>query len=235
MIKMRKVVALGLAVLMLLVIVVTPAFAAKPGNPDDGYNGNGAPSGPHYNLNIIGTGEKDADMTGNNGHRIFVKLTGNTKIMLSEGDFQVLDANGTDGEASFQLPLPAECYATVDPDTGDVVTPDTCIVRYTVWVRPLGMPGGKANMKTCAVDDAGVTWCSDPDWWVEVERKNGQSKFTNVSRELLFVSTDIDADGKVEHIQLFDPLLEDYYWDYNNQGLKLLQMRFYEGDYEIKW
>src|SRR3989338_11328150 len=89
--------------------------------------GNGAPSGAHYNLNLIGVPKgKTADMTGNNGHRIFVKLTGGTKIMLAEGDFQVLDANGTDGSAAFQLPLPAECYATVDPDTGDVVTPDSC-------------------------------------------------------------------------------------------------------------
>jgi hypothetical protein len=32
--------------------------------------GNGAPTGSHYNLNIIGVPkDKDADMTGNSGHR----------------------------------------------------------------------------------------------------------------------------------------------------------------------
>src|SRR5919197_1212012 len=50
--------------------------------------GNGAPSGAHYNLNIIGVPkQKSADMTGSNGHVIFVSLAGNTKINLSAGDF----------------------------------------------------------------------------------------------------------------------------------------------------
>jgi len=39
--------------------------------------GNGAPSGAHYNLNLIGVPkDKTADMTNNDGHRIFVQLTG---------------------------------------------------------------------------------------------------------------------------------------------------------------
>src|SRR5262245_8793813 len=55
-------------------------------------NGNGAPSGAHYNLNVIGVPKgKSADMTGNNGHRIFVALQSKTKILLSPGDFGVLD------------------------------------------------------------------------------------------------------------------------------------------------
>ena len=45
--------------------------------------GNGAPKGSHYNLNIIGVKKgKTADMSGNNGHRIFVNLEGKSKIML---------------------------------------------------------------------------------------------------------------------------------------------------------
>jgi hypothetical protein len=225
---MKKAVFVG----VLLVLVLAAAMPVAAGT------GNGAPSGPHYNLNIIGVPKgKTADMTGNNGHRIFVPLEGSTKIYLSEGDFAVLDANGTDGPAAFQLPLPAECYATVDPDTGDVVTPDVCTVRYTVWIRGLGKPGGKADMYTCAEDpdlpDGYI--CSDPEWWVEVTRSHGKSTFTNVSRELLFLSADVDADGKVEHVQLFDPLFDTYYWQYDNSGLKLAQLRFYMGDYEIKW
>ena len=39
--------------------------------------GNGAPSGSHYNLNIIGVShDKTAAMDDNNGHRIFVQLWG---------------------------------------------------------------------------------------------------------------------------------------------------------------
>src|SRR5688572_24983945 len=65
--------------------------------------GNGAPSGAHYTLNIIGVPKnKSAPLTGNKGSRIFVPLSGSTKINLKEGTFQVLDANGTDGSAAFQ-------------------------------------------------------------------------------------------------------------------------------------
>src|SRR5262245_19193830 len=59
--------------------------------------GNGALSGPHFNLNIIGVQKgKSPNLTGGDGHRIFVPLVGTAKINLTEGtDFQVLDANAT--------------------------------------------------------------------------------------------------------------------------------------------
>lgn len=224
---MRKV--LFYTVLIVVLIAVAVPVAAGKGD---------MPTGPHYNLNIIGVPKnKTAEMSGNNGHRIFVPLDESTKIYLSVGDFAVLDANGTDGPAAFQLPLPAECWATVDPVTGDVVTPTSCTVRYTVWVRALGKPGGHADMYTCAEDPdlPGGYICSDPAWWVEITRTKGKSTFTNVSRELLFLSADVDADGNLEHVQLFDPLFDTYYWQYDNYGLKLAQLRFYMGDYTIKW
>ena len=85
----------------------------------------------HYNLNIIGVPKaKTADMTGDSGHRIFVPLTGKVSISLKEGDFQVLDANGTDGKASFQLPNP-------DPDNDGTTL-------YSVYARALGKPGGSS-------------------------------------------------------------------------------------------
>src|SRR5262245_7437905 len=67
--------------------------------------GNGAPSGPHFNLNIIGVPKgKSADLTSSDGRRIFMPLAGRSRINLVEGaDFAVLDANGTDGSAAFQL------------------------------------------------------------------------------------------------------------------------------------
>jgi hypothetical protein len=176
--------------------------------------GNGAPSGSHYNLNIIGVPkDKTADMTGNNGHRIFVSMDGRTKILLSEGDYQVLDANGTDGSASFQLPNP-------DPD-GDGTT------MYSVFARALGTPGGKSITTTCATDpDTGEEVCSVVS--LELERKRGKSSFKNVSRYLLYIYADLDDDGDLERVPLFDDALQGYFWDYDNQGLKLAQLRFYE-------
>jgi hypothetical protein len=176
--------------------------------------GNGGPSGSHYNLNIIGVSQnKSADLTGGDGHRIFVPLSGSTKIMLNEGDFQVLDANGTDGSASFQLPNP-------DPTNSGTTT-------YSVYARALGKPGGSSTQTTCATDPTtGDVYCSIYQS-VQV-RGTGASKFTNVSRELLYVYADIDGDGTIDRMPLFDSRLQDYYWQYDNNGLKVLQLRFYE-------
>ena len=135
--------------------------------------GNGAPSGPHYNLNLIGVpkGKSAVDTSNSNGKRIFVSLEGRTRILLSEGPFDVLDYNGTDGEASFQLPNP-------DPD-GDGTT------AYSVYVRALGKPGGKATLQSCFEDSTG-TWCAaDFVGGVEpimLERTKGKQTFQNVSR-----------------------------------------------------
>jgi hypothetical protein len=177
--------------------------------------GNGAPSGGHYNLNIIGVSRnKTASMTGDDGHRIFVPLWGNPKIMLTEGpDFAVLDANGTDGEASFQLPNP-------DPDgTGTTV--------YSVFARALGTPGGKSLTTTCAIDPVdGSEVCSVTT--LTLERSKGKSTFDNVSKYLLYIYADIDGDGVLDRVPLFDSSLTGYFWDYDNQGLKVAQLRFYE-------
>ena len=205
------------AVLAAITFAYTSSYAAKGGNQSgDELTGNGSPSGAHYNLNIIGV-EKDktADMTGNNGHRIFVKLYGKTKINLSEGsDFQVLDANGTDGDgATFQLPNP-------DPD-GDGRT------EYSVYARALGKPGGSAKISTCATDvETGEEVCSTLTY-VAVSEK-GKESFQNVSKELLYIYADLDGDGTDERYPLFSDELEGYFWDYDNNGLRLLQLRFYE-------
>ena len=200
--------------------------------------GNGAPSGPHYNLNIIGVPKgKSANMTGGSGHRIFVPLgrTGepaNTKINLTEGPFAVLDGNGTDGTASFQLPNPDE--------NGDGTT------SYSVFVRALGKPGGKATMQSC-YEDATGTWCAVdfPDGVnpITIERTPGKvAKFVNVSRDLLYVDvclawdvgpdllpgTADDVCTDVDQVPLFGNDLLLYSWSYDNEGLKLAQLRFYE-------
>lgn len=178
------------------------------------FAGNGAPSGAHYNLNIIGVSqEKSADMTNNDGHRIFVKLEGNTRILLSEGDFNVLDANGTDGSASFQLPNP-------DPDNDG-------ITEYSVYARAVGKPGGEAKITTCATDPVtGEELCSMET--LTVKRSKGKPMFENVSKQLLYIYVDLDGDGVAERYNLFADELQDYFWSYDNNGLKVLQLRFYE-------
>jgi hypothetical protein len=206
---------------VLLVIVLAAAMPVAAGN--------GAPSGAHYNLNVIGVPkDKKVDTGGSNGHVMFVGLgrTGevaNTKILLTEGPYDVLDANGTDGQAAFQLPNP-------DPD-GDGVT------AYSVYVRALGKPGGKAVMQSCYTEE-GVDWCAvqflggvEP---ITIERTKGKQIFENVSKDLLYVDycTAWDATTgectAVDQIPLFSDDAIQYFWDYDNSGLKLAQFRFYE-------
>jgi hypothetical protein len=203
----KKLLAMGLAMVLVLTLGSGVALAGKA------VTGNGGPSGPHYNLNIIGVPkDKTADMTGNNGHRIFVKLDGKSKIMLQEGDtYQVLDANGTDGPAKFQLPNP-------DPDNDG-------ITEYSVFARPLGKPSGWAIVTTCAWDPIAEEEVCSLESYVAV-RSKGKSGFTNVSRQLLYIYADL-GDG-VKRYPLFDDRLEDYFWSYDNHGLKILQLRFYE-------
>ena len=200
--------------------------------------GNGAPSGTHYTLNIIGVPkDKSANLTGGSGRRIFVDLgkTGevaNTRINLSEGDFAVTDANGTDGTAAFQLPNP-------DPDLDGTTS-------YSVYVRALGKPERKASMQSC-YEDATGTWCA-VDFTGGVEpitigrTKGGVAKFVNVSKDLLYVDfcvtwtagddgvlgTADDVCTAVNQIPLFSNADLSYYWSYDNEGLKVAQLRFYE-------
>lgn len=213
-----------------LIAALTLTLGAGIALAGNGEKGNGAPSGAHYNLNIIGVqNPKDADMTGNNGHRIFVLLGSNgdvrrSKILLAEApvgeSYAVLDANGTDGEAKFQLP---------DPDpTNDGIT------EYSVFARPLGKPGGTSTMTTCFYDTDGDSgdgltqeYCSTGADTLTLTRTNGKQQFQNVSRQLLYIYADIDNDGSIERVPLFADGDDSYYWYYDNQGLKVAQLRFY--------
>jgi hypothetical protein len=180
--------------------------------------GNGAPSGAHYNLNIIGvSNDKSVNFDGGNGGRIFVDLNGSTRINLTEGDYQVIDANGTDGTAAFQLPNP-------DDGSGNLA--------YSVWYRALGKPGGHASMTTCFTElETATTWCnSGTDLVVSLKRVAGSTKFVDISKQLLQVCADVNTDPLVTTLQLvplFSDLGVDYFWQYDNTGLKLAQLRFY--------
>lgn len=190
---------------------------ALAGSAQGAPNGNGAPSGAHYNLNIIGmSNPKTADTSTSNGHTIFVPLQGGCKIELSEGDFQVLDRNCTDGgAAAFQLP---------DPDPGNTGT-----TVYSVYARALGKPGGSSTTTTCFTDTTtNEDYCSI--YQMVLVRGTGKSSFTNVSQELLYVYYCDTDTGKIVRESLFNNDLYDYYWDYQNSGLRLAQLRFYPGE-----
>jgi hypothetical protein len=230
---LRKAITLGLIGLAACAVSVS-ALAAKPGTTDGDpvYNGNGAPSGPHYNLNLIGkrwvkSGPDEPVPTNGNGHRIFVRLgsdgsPANTKIMLGasddpangypcgNSDFCVTDYDGTDGWAEFFLPT---------PDGGDYGgTACDGTTDWTVYARAVGNSGG-ADMYTCA-SDGDYLYCGSEVHTFSTG--NGAPKFTNVSRELFYVRV-----GNVRY-PIFGDDGYDYWWEYDNKGLKLAQLRFYQ-------
>jgi len=235
-------------------VLIAAGLVASSALAGSAMAGNGAPQGPHdYQLNIIGTSDKNPNMTGGNGARIFVDLVGDSRIALYEGDYAVLDANGTDGWASFQLPKPGlDAFLVGDPGDADVVS------EYSVFIRPLGKPGGWATLTTCAdvldssfggligkketnvienaIDDETGAFCSIEQVGADIlTRTKGKSTFTNVTAQMLTIVFEVTvetAPGVFQTFQvrvpIFDQSLENEYWLYDNNGLRLAQVRFYD-------
>lgn len=187
-------------------LIVASAFVASSASAA----GAGNTGGGCYNMQIIAQKEKTVDMTGSSGHSLFILMNGRTKILLQEGSYNILDRNGTDGTAAFSLPSP-------DPTNSGVTA-------YSVFARVVGKPGSKIDMATCAYDALGELYCSGDT--ISMSRIAGTSKFQNVSQQLLYIYADIDGDGDIDRVPLFDSRLQDYFWQVDSQGRAHMQLRF---------
>jgi hypothetical protein len=113
---------------------------------------------------------------------------------------------------------------------------------WTVWARALGTPGGSAIQTTCAASfidvAAGQIFCSDQSKMYL--RSKGKSTFSNVTDQLLFLNVTIDSTAtpglaaclgvtgtQSMTVSLFNTCFQNYFWNYDNNGLKVLQLRFY--------
>lgn len=211
-------------------------------------NNNPCPGEKEYQVNIIGVPKgKTPDMTGNNGHRIFVPLNGVSKIYMtgdtSDADglqcgdsFYVADANGTDGVAKLVVPCTPVNAGSTDPG-----------VCFDVWATPLGTPGGKAQVDVVCTFDSTVIadlvegHCEDVplgEFDFELVRNNGQpvqKDVTNFMRASGCFDTNqsgtCDSGEKTfNNIWIFNlEALIDYFWEYDNQGLRVSMLRFCEG------
>jgi hypothetical protein len=65
---------------------------------------------------------------------------------------------------------------------------------------------------------------------LEMRTRDHGNNFKDVSRYLLYIYADLvdDGYGMPERYPLFDDRLEEYFWSYDNNGLKIAQFRFYE-------
>jgi hypothetical protein len=218
---MKKTCMLGLLLTLCICLVATSANAQV---------GKGL-KGPHYNLNIIGVPhDKDADMIGSHGHSIFVPLNtegrvdGKVKIYFVAGDeFQVYDRNATDNNG-----------ATVYVPHGDPGT-----VCYRVFAVGLGRPGGRAHVEGNVIFDESehLVFLELDQVDFTVNRKRGKPKRQEISN-IFRVSGCIDVNNtgvcdpgdeffNNEWVFNIEDLLE-YWWDYYNSNLKLMQIRFYD-------
>jgi hypothetical protein len=194
--------------------------------------GNGAPSGAHYELGIIGVSNpKTQPLTGSNRHTIFVGLGANkntydviTNIYLTQGPFTVCDGNGfTPATACDGTPVAGAGNGAVFQLPCNTLTNTSCPAgttqAYTIWARALGTPGGKSIVTTCGTSDLGAVICSTAS--TVFVRGGGQQKFKNVTTELTTIDTTLGT------ISLFTAGFQNFFWQYDNFGLKLLQVRFY--------
>jgi hypothetical protein len=157
------------------------------------------------------------------------------------GDYGVIDANGTDGDgAMFGLP---------DPCAGTSST-DGCTPTYAIWAR--AKTGGSATITTCA-DETGAGYDGSDDVWcgsngITLSRQTAK-KAIDVSSSLLYMTITVDdtfdpqlafcidpdgdaTDGLPDsyNIYLFDRCFENYFWNYDNNGLKVLELRFFSAN-----
>ena len=250
---MKKIIAIALAMVMVLSLVIGSGVAlAKPngnGGPKPGIDFNG----PHYNLNLIG---KDKVMPGDydnpDRHTMFVPLDteGMTftnpddpnsptfygiKIEMTQGpEFAMIDGNATDDHyGAFQLgPGKYRVYIAVrakSPKYSD----EEAFTDITGWVQ--------------AYDNTGTSWYYIEVGYVQV--KKGKNSWTDAT-DLFFVTTNEDPFGFVTGIEpeytewgiwVFDYMagLDNwtdggydfsdlaYFWEFDNRGNKLIQVRFY--------
>lgn len=97
-------------------------------------------------------------------------------------------------------------------------------------------------MQSCYEDATGY-WCAtDFPGGVEpitIERSKGKSTFRNVSKDLLYVdycaAWDAGVCTRTVQVPLFGGEAGEYFWSYDNDGLKLAQLRFYEIETETPW
>ena len=83
----------------------------------------------------------------------------------------------------------------------------------------------------------GTAFCSLEQVGQEITlRETGKSTFANVTAELTTIVFEVevlDEEGNVidtfqVRVPIFDDALENEYWEYDNNGLRLLQVRFYD-------
>jgi len=131
--------------------------------------------------------------------------------------------------AVFELP----CNTNISEDQDGFIACDGG-ASYEVWAKTGGKPEGEATITTCATVQDELQ-CSTEN--TVQTRTRGKSIFTDVTDELTSAVVDYciawdEFDDcitwETTRIALFSGDTEDWFWNYANNGLRLLQLRFYD-------
>ena len=170
-----------------------------------------------------------------------------------DGEHWDSDGDGVIEDDDAELDHLVSCNEAVD-EFGQSVPLDATSVpvptaSYQVWARALGKPGGSAVSTTCATVQ-GELQCSLEN--VVMTRTSGKSVFAEVTDQLTslvigycqddVVTMDgvqycvadelipVIGSGEVDwtRVALFAGNTQDWFWNYDNNGLRLAQLRFYE-------
>jgi hypothetical protein len=224
---MKKLIAIVLAVVMALTLGITPVFAGIGSDIPD--------TGEHYNLNIIGVPRDKTvpDMTDSNRHTIFVPLERDGSVSrtvrinvvrntIDPTSFQVWDGNATDDDVAV-IAVPFETYGKLS---------------FNVYAVGLGKPNREADVYWESIYDSNTYTTTPLFGTFTIKRGQGKPQVVNISdifRASGFIDLggtpglyDPDIDIQFTNVWVFNiPTLLSYYWDYTNEGLKLMQVRFH--------
>jgi hypothetical protein len=147
----------------------------------------------------------------------------------SDLEFDIIDRDATDGEARILVP------ETTGQDVVDGVD---------VFIRILGKPYACMQIDGVAYDQnqatSGVWYYSGH---VTLNRKPGKSVFENINDlfDVYYCDTwewdDVEqewvcTDDNIEEISVFSSVFEEYFWDIQNFGARIVQVRLYPRAYQ---
>jgi hypothetical protein len=128
---------------------------------------------------------------------------GRQRIAFVAGDFGVLDKDATDGQATISIPADTQ--------------------GYDVYVRVLGKPGGCLDADGFVQNSTGSYFLTGH---IDANRKSGVPQKVLID-DILTVQLDTDGDGVAdETVSVFDSQFTEYFWNVENDGLRLMQLVF---------
>ena len=231
---MRK--EIGLNVAVLVITIVFTSGTAFAGNTATGH---AAPSGPHWNINIIGHPKGGIGGDDSSGHSIMIPLKnvppGVQLTCPDENGVVIIDDQGETGNTE---PTGARIYFVagdhfeiIDRDATDgngakiMVPVEGEVIQFDVYMRVLGKPNTCMNINAYAYDLEQNLWYQAGT--VYVSRKTGKSTFVRANELFTVCIWDSVQQKCVDYRSVFNNLFESYFWSILNDGTRLVQLRLY--------